>query len=69
MEPLDKADIWERDVKPGAAELHPGPDGLGFHFNAYSIGPFILGETDIVVPWADLRAYLTEKFRRLASVE
>ena len=69
MEPLDKADIWEKDVEPGAAVLHPARNGLGFHFDAYAIAPFSIGETDIVVPWADLRAYLTEKFRRLASVE
>ncbi len=68
-EPLSKADIWEEDVKSAAAELHPGPDGLGFHFNAYSIGPFVIGETDITVPWSDLRAHLTQGFRELASLE
>ncbi len=31
-----------------------GPRGLVFHYNAYDIGPYALGETDVMVPYADL---------------
>ena len=35
------------------------PDGLGLYFAPMSVGPYIAGEHEVLVPWADLKPYLS----------
>jgi hypothetical protein len=34
------------------------PDGLGLYFEPDSVGAYVIGEREVLVPWADLRPYL-----------
>ena len=37
--------------------------GLLFHYNSYEIAPYALGQTDIVIPYAEIVEILTDDFR------
>jgi len=52
----------ERDVQESATKPHLwliGEEGLTLLFPPYSFGaPYVMGGAEVVIPWADLRAYL-----------
>ncbi|HLZ65070.1 MAG TPA: DUF3298 domain-containing protein [Aliidongia sp.] len=63
-----KAGSWELTVGgPGELEkpvAEPAnwlvrPDGLGLYFAPASIGPYVAGEHEVLIPWADLKPYLS----------
>jgi len=43
-----------------------GKDGLTIHFDVYEVGPYTAGMSDILIPWADLKPYLTPAGAALA---
>jgi len=32
--------------------------GLAFHYNAYEVGPYVMGPTTVLAPWSDLRGVI-----------
>jgi hypothetical protein len=50
----------------GRFELTPNwgmtADGLVFHYNAYEVGPYVMGATTAVVPWAKLAGVLRPRY-------
>jgi len=36
------------------------PEGLGLYFAPETVGPYVAGEHEVLVPWADLKPYLSE---------
>ena len=63
---LEEAGVWEEKISPGAGEIFITQDGLGTHFNEYSIACYAFGPTDILIRWAEIKPYLTDEFRHLA---
>ncbi len=63
-EPLGNAGLFEERILPNENLLITGK-GLGFAYSPYEIGPFAMGEIDIVVPYSDLAAYLQPGFKKL----
>jgi hypothetical protein len=58
-DPLEAAGFWFED---GRFLLNDnfsiGVDGLTFYFNRYEIAPFVLGPTEISLPWSEIEALL-----------
>ena len=60
---------WYKDVgtsllKIGPVTLAPSTEpgksaGLGFHYSPYAVGPYAEGRFDVVVPWQELKPYLS----------
>ena len=52
----------QRDVRETATKAHlwlVTEQGLTMLFPPYSFGgPYVMGGTDVTIPWADMRAYL-----------
>jgi len=44
-----------------------GKDGLRIHFNQYEVASYAAGEPEVVIPWADLKPYLTAAGAALAG--
>jgi len=64
-----KVDGWDLAVSgPGELEkpiADPAnwlirPKGLGLYFAPETVGPYVAGEREVLVPWADLKPYLSE---------
>ncbi|MDB5362156.1 MAG: hypothetical protein JWO51_3453 [Rhodospirillales bacterium] len=68
LEDQAKAGGWDLMVS-GPGELEKAiadpanwlirPDGLGLYFAPETVGPYVAGEREVLVPWADLRPYLS----------
>jgi hypothetical protein len=65
----DAAIDWYENIgasllKIGSVTLEPSIEpgkssGLGFHYEPYAVGPYAEGRFDVVVPWQELKPYLT----------
>ena len=41
--------------------------GMGFAYNPYEIGPYVMGEINIYIPFSDLKKYLKPDFKSLVG--
>jgi hypothetical protein len=65
----DAAIDWYENIgasllKIGSVTLEPSTEpgkgsGLGFHYEPYAVGPYAEGRFDVVVPWQELKPYVT----------
>jgi hypothetical protein len=53
---LDKQGFWENQIKP--ENVYVSSSGVGFTYNAYDIAPYVMGPTDIVIPYPALSSLL-----------
>jgi hypothetical protein len=55
------------DAIPPTSNFFVTNEGIGFSYAPYEIAPYAMGEIQIVVPYGDLKKYLTKNFRRSIS--
>lgn len=62
---LEQAGLRAADIRPDIAAVAPRRDGLLFHFDSYTIAPYSMGETRILLPWTEVAPYLEAGFKEL----
>ncbi|NJK29927.1 MAG: DUF3298 domain-containing protein [Acaryochloris sp. SU_5_25] len=61
-ESLNRAGFWfEKDQFQVNANFAIAPQGLILFFNPYEIGPYVLGSTEIQIPYIELQTLIKDK--------
>jgi hypothetical protein len=63
---LTEAGLFENKIEPNSNFYITGK-GLAFAYSPYEIGPYVMGEIDIFIPFRELEAYLRPAFKKLIS--
>lgn len=61
---LQDAGLFENKIEPND-NFFITPNGIGFNYSPYEIGPYAMGEVDIFIPFIDLTEYLQSTIREL----
>ncbi len=63
-DPLKEGGLFENKIEPNKNFYVTGK-GIGFCYNPYEIGPYVMGEINIFIPFSEMRNYLKDDFRKL----
>lgn len=60
-ESLKDAGLFKDELMPNK-NFYFTDQGLVFYYNPYEVGPFVLGNIMITIPWKELRPYINKEF-------
>ena len=63
---LTEGGLFENKIEPNDNICVTG-SGLEFVYNPYEIGPYVMGEIDIFIPFTELTQYLKPDFKNLLN--
>lgn len=59
---LNQAGFWfEKDKFQVNTNFALAPKGLIFFFNTYEIGPYVIGSTELLIPYAELKGLIKQQ--------
>lgn len=64
IEDVQNSDYEVDAIKPNG-NFYFAPDGLIYIYNPYEIGPYYLGETNILVPTEEIKPFLKEEWQNI----
>lgn len=61
---LKDGGLFENKIEPNE-NFYVTEKGIGFCYNPYEIGPYVMGEINIFIPFSDIKNLLKDDFRKL----
>lgn len=63
---LEEAGLFENKIEPNGNFFLTGK-GIGFGYAPYEIGPYVMGDINIFIPFSELKSYLQPAFAKLIA--